>query len=107
MTRDEFFEAFQDGHVVICNTLEERRDVLQFLKDEGYNINSASMAYLSACFTSFTYPNPGLTDRRNPNCNDVCCYGKGYKGKQIDYADFYDAIYGSVIPCELNLCELL
>lgn len=47
MTKAEFLELVNEHYLIVCSTTAERNMVLQFLKDNGYRLGSASRSYLS------------------------------------------------------------
>ena len=57
-----------DKAKIYCSNVEERREVLQALHDEGYQINSASLRYLPESYTDFSYPHPGFDGE------DIACF---------------------------------
>lgn len=91
----------EDRIVVECSTLDERRDVLKILSDEGFGINPPSRTYLDPKYTDFSYPNPGADpyDDRESDAFIVCYRNILEERNWVSYADFM-AVYEPDEPME-------
>lgn len=69
---------------IYCRNIDERRDVLRTLQENGYEIGHASQAYIDEQYEDFTYSYPG----RSETGECIACYVRIHDGsKWIDAED--------------------
>lgn len=91
MTFDQFRDMASEGIVVKCDTVQERRNVLELFKELGFEIGSASMEHLLVEAENdydTEYIHPGFL----PSMRHVSCY-RNYGSKTgARYKILYDDI---------------
>lgn len=92
MTFDQFRDMVLEGLVVECDTVQERRNVLELFKELGYGIGSASMEHLlveAEDDYDTEYMHPGF----DPSNQYASCYRNFERAKRdMMHAISYDNI---------------
>lgn len=70
MTANDFLELAQKGVVIECQNMQQRREVLELFIEYGFEIGSASRAYLNPQYCDVTFMHPSF----NPSHGRVACY---------------------------------
>lgn len=99
MNESEFLVKFKEGAIVHCTDKEQRRSVLEYLHNAGFEIGDVSKSYMEyGVYSDFDYPNPGLSSRYSEH---VCCYNNSVVGNHsydvVEYWKFFEAINGEAV----------
>lgn len=72
MTIDDFIQAFEQERAIIeCKSTGERNEILCFLRDLGYKLNSSCREYINEKSSSTEFMHPGLS---NVSKDRVACF---------------------------------